>query len=59
MPDTEMADHFLESVEHKKHEKVGLVFLGQTIRGSKAEIPRSTFKKAASQRKTSRFRSPY
>ena len=29
---TEMADHFLESADHKKYENRGFVFLGQNIR---------------------------
>ena len=33
MPRTEMADHFLESVQHETHENVGLVFVGHKIRG--------------------------
>ena len=33
MPHTEMADHFSESEKRKKYKNVGLVFLGQKIRG--------------------------
>ena len=34
-PPTEMADHFLETVDHKKHENTSLAFLGQKIRDKK------------------------
>ena len=39
MPHTEMADHFLESVQHETHENIGFVFIGQKIRGSDAKMP--------------------
>ena len=39
MPRTEMADHFLESAQHEKHENIGFVFLGLKIRGSDAKMP--------------------
>ena len=29
MPRTEMADHFLESLQHETYENIGLVSLGQ------------------------------
>ena len=35
---TEMADHFLESVDHKKNENTRLVFPGQKIRGYELKI---------------------
>ena len=39
MPRTEMADQFLDSVQHITHENIGLVIVGQTIRGSDAKMP--------------------
>ena len=39
MPRTEMADHFLESVQHETHENIGFVLVGQKIRGSDAKMP--------------------
>ena len=37
MPRTEMADHFLESVQHKTHENVGLVFVGKKNKRTRGE----------------------
>ena len=36
---TEMADQFLDSVQHGTHENIGLVFVGQKIRGYETKIP--------------------
>ena len=33
-----MADHFLESGDHKKYENTGLIFLGQKIRGLEVKM---------------------
>ena len=33
MPRTEIADHFLESLQHKTYKNIGLVSLGQKISG--------------------------
>ena len=40
---TEMADHFLESAAHKKHENTGLIFLGQKIRGLEVKMTLGTY----------------
>ena len=37
-----MADHFLESVDHKKYENAGLIFLGQKIRGIEVKMTLGT-----------------
>ena len=33
MPLTEMADHFLENLQHETYKNIGLVSLGQKING--------------------------
>ena len=38
-----MADHFLETVDHKKHENVSLVFLGQKLRGLEVKVTLGTY----------------
>ena len=38
-----MVDHFLESVDHKKNENIGLVHLGKKVRELEVNITLGTY----------------